>query len=152
MTTPPTDPIVAAVAWLMTALAANAVYAACAALVIFGMLRLFRVRRPSVHYLGWSLVLARMILPPDLAATFSLRSALERMWQWVPAGAAADSDVTAHGGTWVPSVVDAASPATATFVSWAGAGFVVWLLGSVLVAYVLVRRFRWYRRLAHAAT
>lgn len=152
MTAPPSDQIADAVAWVMSALAANAVYAACAALAIFGMLRLFRVRRPSVHFLGWSLVLLRMILPPDLATTFSLRSALERTWQWVSAGATTGSDVAAYGATWVPAVGDATSPATGSFVSWTGAAFLVWLAGSVLVAFVLVRRFRWYGRLAHAAT
>ncbi len=140
------------VAWLMTALATNAVYAAGVALVIVGLPRLLGVRRPSVLYLGWSLVLVRMVLPPGLATAFSLRSVLERTLQWVSAGAAAGGGVTAHDGAWIPSDLEVLPQAIASILPWTVAAFAMWLLGSVLVAFVLVRRFRWYRRIVRTAT
>lgn len=75
------DRVAAVIPWLMAALTANTIFAACAALVIVGLLCLLRVRSPSILYLGWSLVLVRMALPPGLSAAFSLRSFLERAWR-----------------------------------------------------------------------
>ena len=138
--------------WLMAALAANSIYAAGVALVIVGLLRLFRVQSPSILYLGWSLVLVRMVLPPGLATAFSLRSVLERTLQWVSAGAAAGGGVTAHDGAWIPSDLEVVPQAIASIVPWTVAAFAMWLLGSVLVAFVLVRRLRWYRRIVRTAT
>ncbi|MFV2071715.1 MAG: TonB family protein [Thermoanaerobaculales bacterium] len=152
MSAPAADRVAAVIPWLMAALTANTIFAACAALVIVGLLCLLRVRSPSILYLGWSLVLVRMALPPGLSAAFSLRSFLERAWQWVSAGAAPGGGATGFGGAWIPAGLEVVPGDTASIVPWTVAAFLIWLVGSVLVATVLVRRFRWYRRIARTAT
>ncbi len=144
--------LTAVASWLMPTLMTNAVYAACAALVVVGLPWLLGVRRPTAVYLGWSLVLVRLMLPPGLASSFSLRSMFERLWHWVTVGVGSGSEATALGGPSIPVDLESVLQPAVSHSPWIFAVFAIWLVGSGLVAFVLVQRFRWYRRVARNAT
>ncbi len=132
---------------LVLMLCATVVFAAVAILV-----RCFRRASPGLLYALWGLVLLRLVLPPDLAAPWSLASlgarmseSLSTLTDGAPAPAAPEPATAAHP-PW-RALAPAAGDAGTAMALFAGA----WIATAVCFAcYLRYRRRRYVRLLAGA--
>lgn len=141
-------------------LAQQSLYAAAAAAVVWTVLAVVKPRHPLLHLALWWFVLARLVLPADLAATWSLRASAETLLAkavW-PMGAPHVNVVGGEGSVPIsdlaqtpPAEVAALPVETVTTAATAGdllplAVFLFWLGGAVAMAILLVRAERSARR------
>ena len=125
-------------------LAVQSAYATVLAVVLLGGMRVLRISAPAAHEAAWWLVLARLVVPPGMAAPWSLRSLGEWIAGLVAAGGppAASGDVALAGAVRVT----VASPPTGLGAWWPALVSAAWLLGVVVLGSMLAIRIGRYRR------
>jgi beta-lactamase regulating signal transducer with metallopeptidase domain len=147
--------------WLQ-AFAAQSLYAAITALLVWAALKLWRPKHPVWHVALWSLVLIRFIMPVDLASPWTARTLVEQTSaDWImrdysvvqsqqrPLFDAEKSAVVPGGDASAAITPDndlqQAQPANKP-INWVLLTFCVWLLGASLL---LTRLVIAYYRLMH---
>lgn len=154
---PTLEALDATCALLLGALGRQSLYAAVAFLLALAAARVLRRAPGRVQGALWALVLLRLVLPPDLAAPWSLRTA----WDGVTLGGA-DADVSPEpataGTTLAPRLGDlggSAAPVPSSTdprpIPWALLGAGVWLLGVAVTTGFLATRRRRYHRIVRTA-
>ena len=147
---------------LLAALGRQSLYAAVVFVLALGAARLLRRAPARVHAALWTLVLVRLLLPPDLSAPWSARSLLGigPLSESVPAAHAESGslDALAHRGASEAAAVPSGGlpalgprPANEAGFPWALAVTLLWLTGALTVAGGLLRRRRRYERIARGA-
>jgi len=133
----------------------QSLYAAAAAAVVWTVLAVVKPRHPLLHLALWWFVLARLVLPADLAASWSLRTSAETLLAKVvwPLGEPHVNVIGGEGSVPVSALARAPTEGTAlpveavTATATAGdmlpvALFLFWLGGAVAMAILLVRAER----------
>ena len=133
----------------------QSLYAAAVAVVVWTVLAIVRPRHPLLHLTLWWFVLARLVLPADLATSWSLRASAETMLAKVvwPLGEPHVNVVGGKGSVPVaataPPPMDVAALPVDTVAATASTGdllpvalFLFWLGGVAAMAILLARSER----------
>lgn len=127
-------------------LAVETLYSLVLALAVLALLRLFRVRSAALQQAAWVLVLLRLLVPPDWAAPFSLRSIGGWVWErWLPSTVAPQASISTEVGLAGPVGRHAGDSLTLAGL------LLLWALGAALLGLLTTLRYLRYRRIAAQA-
>ncbi len=138
---------------LLRAAAWEILFSTLVFLVVFVLTRFLRGRAPSLSYFLWALVLVRLLLPPGFAHPLGLGTALDR---WLEPSAQPPISPMSLVGEIPAGVMEGGSDAVgvghpATAIPWAAMILALWALGSIIVAWSLVRKRSAIRHLIREA-
>jgi beta-lactamase regulating signal transducer with metallopeptidase domain len=125
-------------------------------------------QRPYLHYGLWTLVLLRLVLPTDFSLSVSARELLSKLPGIETVAhdqgfsSAAESKISASSAVAVEEILEnkssselsSGSPTNSSWfevVSWQLVLFCAWLLGMLVFAFIFVKRYFHYHRIAATA-
>lgn len=135
-------------------------YSSVVLVAVLVLTRLFRRASPLLHMGLWSLVLLRLLLPPDFYLPFSGRGVLERLgWfdrQAASAGAFPSPDALQMLSATAAAAMEGADPAfggseDSGSVPWSAVLFAAWLGGVLVFGAVSARRLLKFHRITEQA-